>query len=376
MLAAAALAAPSGRREILFRGRVLDPKGRPLAGARVFTTGAREASVLSSSNGQYSLIVPLGTTGEIRRAPLRLRVEARVGGRRVPLAGGSGQLDIRLGAARAGEGLEIETSPPRVAKLLEPMLAAEGDVSAYVELDFGGAKSTGASASPPARAPSSDSIATRGTPPAAPPPAGPPHSGPDRSAPPAPTTPPVPDTSAASSRSPAPPTLPPAVPEAAAPAPAAPTPAPVSVPKRAPPPTPAAGGVNARSPGPGGLKRVEPFAVNPAGLSPADSVGETIADSCACRIKGTIELQFDRLLTARLRVVLSVRGMPSLRDTVELFMGSPRAFKLERVPCGNRSIEIRSLSQRRFVVISRETAESIDCLRDALRQPRIVIAPE
>ena len=125
-----------------------------------------------------------------------------------------------------------------------------------------------------------------------------------------------------------------------------------------------------------GLRRIEPRA-DALGLSGTDA-GERArleADTCSCVVRGTVEMEFHRLLTSPMRVEVSIRELPALRDTIELFMGSPRAFEMARVPCGRWSLTVRPLSERPFGVTSPEEVGPFDCRQRALRQVRIVIAP-
>src|SRR4029077_1883983 len=78
------------------------------------------------------------------------------------------------------------------------------------------------------------------------------------------------------------------------------------------------------------------------------------ADTCRCRIRGTIEAQTERPLSSPLEVTLTVRGAPALVSHVRLDMGSPREFTFERVPCGQRVLDIALASGRRFTVVRPE----------------------
>lgn len=95
---------------------------------------------------------------------------------------------------------------------------------------------------------------------------------------------------------------------------------------------------------------------------------------CSCRVKGTVELEFHHLLANPMRVEVAILDT-AIRDTVQLFMGSPRAFDFARVPCGRLSIRISAFSQREFDVITPDQVAPFDCHNGGLRQVRIVIAP-
>jgi hypothetical protein len=398
VLAAAALAAPTDRKEILLRGVVCDPQGRPLSGARVSTSGALETAMITGESGRYSLVIPTGSVADMRRVPFLIRLEARRGGKRIPLAGGLDHLELRVGAARdTSAELEVTSNEPRVAHEAQAVFAAPGEATVLIELDFGGTARRMAAREPIATGAEQAPVTTPAPPatkpvtkPAAPPAAAAPKPAPVVQRAPAPiarATPPQPkpDTVA----SPAPATITPPIVQAAPPprpapvakvAPATPKPAPtphtVPSPEQPIPTVPRTEPPSAARAGPGGLKRVEPFPITTVHRTWRDTLSVANSDSCGCRIKGTIELQFDRLLSAPLQLVVSVRGMPSIRDTVELFMGSPRAFALDPVPCGVRSLDVQALAHRPFRVVTRTAVENIGCAENALRQPRIIIAPD
>lgn len=125
-----------------------------------------------------------------------------------------------------------------------------------------------------------------------------------------------------------------------------------------------------------GLRRVEPRSdqVPPPGVRPA-ALGLRGADSCWCVVRGTVEMEFHRLLTSPMRVEVSIRELPAMSDTIELFMGSPRAFEMTRVPCGRWSLAVRPFSERPFGVTTPEEVAPFDCRQRARRQVRIVLAP-
>lgn len=108
---------------------------------------------------------------------------------------------------------------------------------------------------------------------------------------------------------------------------------------------------------------------------PAPSGAVRRGHDCACRIRGTIEVRSSRPLTERTRVVVYVAANPALRDTVELFMGSPRSFAIEGVPCGRQRIEVEPLTRRRLLPASMVPFETFECTDDRLRQIHIVLEP-
>jgi len=127
---------------------------------------------------------------------------------------------------------------------------------------------------------------------------------------------------------------------------------------------------------PGGLQRVG-VKSEAAALEGADAGmrAQLEADTCVCRVRGTVETEFHRLLANPMRVEVSIRELPALRDTIDLFMGSPRAFEFERVPCGRWSLALRPFSERPFGVTTPDEVAPFDCRQRGLRQVRIVIAP-
>ena len=89
-------------------------------------------------------------------------------------------------------------------------------------------------------------------------------------------------------------------------------------------------------------------------------------------MRGTVEVRSDRPLPGALRVVVSLVGMPAVRDTVALFMGPPRPFDLGRVPCGRHRLDVRPLSTRRFTLAS-PALDVFDCAAGRTRQFRVVL---
>jgi len=125
-----------------------------------------------------------------------------------------------------------------------------------------------------------------------------------------------------------------------------------------------------------GLHRVEPGARElREGETDEDVRARLGADTCSCTVRGTVEMEFHRLLSSPMKIEVSLAEVPAIRDTIELFMGSPRAFELRRVPCGRWSIALHPFSERPFGVTTPEEVAPFNCRERALRQVRIVIAP-
>ena len=125
-----------------------------------------------------------------------------------------------------------------------------------------------------------------------------------------------------------------------------------------------------------GLQRIEPRSrVSGDDESEEDVRARLNADSCGCNVRGTVEMEFHRLLSSPMKIEVALKELPAIRDTIELFMGSPRAFELRRVPCGRWSITLHPFSERPFGVTTPEEVAPFDCRQRTLRQVRIVIAP-
>jgi hypothetical protein len=92
-----------------------------------------------------------------------------------------------------------------------------------------------------------------------------------------------------------------------------------------------------------------------------------------CRIEGTIEVQWDQPLPERVPVALWLEDEPAVRDSVELLLGSPRAFVLQATGCGSHPIAYTTYSRLRFR--ARTPQPVIDCSKSGLRQTRIVLEP-
>jgi hypothetical protein len=99
------------------------------------------------------------------------------------------------------------------------------------------------------------------------------------------------------------------------------------------------------------------------------------AEPCGCRIEGTVEVQSDRPLTHRLRLVVRLRGQPACRDTVELFMGSPRVFELHGATCGSHLVEVEIPEREPFRHANPERERTVGCARRSLRQLRLILLP-
>ncbi len=96
---------------------------------------------------------------------------------------------------------------------------------------------------------------------------------------------------------------------------------------------------------------------------------------CACRIRGTVEIHPDHLLTRRLELIVALREAPAVRDTIQLFMGSPRAFELAPLRCGIWHVDVDAVARKTFTIVSADGRQPLDCREGGLRQLRIVLEP-
>ena len=97
-------------------------------------------------------------------------------------------------------------------------------------------------------------------------------------------------------------------------------------------------------------------------------------DSCECQVEGTVEVQIsDEPLKRPERVEVSLQWTPQRRDTVQLFMGSPRPFKLAATPCGAQRLRLRILTQGRFDVATKQALAPFRCDGSHVVQQSIVL---
>src|SRR5205085_5407911 len=80
----------------------------------------------------------------------------------------------------------------------------------------------------------------------------------------------------------------------------------------------------------------------------------TAADSCGCRIEGTIEVQSNQPLPQRVPVGIWLADQPTERDSIVMALGSPRGFVLNANRCGPHHIRYRTYSGIRFHRLSAE----------------------
>lgn len=116
----------------------------------------------------------------------------------------------------------------------------------------------------------------------------------------------------------------------------------------------------------------------PAPASAPDTLKRAVAAPaipCDCRLVGTVEVESDRPIEDRLRIIVRVQEQPAFADTVELYMGSPRPFRIAGLPCGDHHLDVSPLSRRRFRVVSPDPTQSLPCTSGTLIQPRVILVP-
>jgi hypothetical protein len=381
---ALATAAPDDRKGIVFRGRLADPESWPIAKVQVVVEGSRSASTLSDQDGRWSLTVPLATRGQLAHTPLSLTLRVRDATRSYSLANGRSELRLELsgeGVSDRGSLLAVRASDARVAETLARALRAEGDTNAIIPVMFVGR--------PRGRVPVPDTFGTA-----------------------LPAYEPVllagAASAAANSAAPAPATASP-TPQAATstPVPAsAPPPASSSAqrlaPARAPDPAPTGAmpspPATVQRAAPADTRSSQPEVESPAPEAPGDPIPwsrvEVITPSryrslaqsdsallahsvrgCACRIEGTIEVRSEQPLARRRPVVVVLNGEVALRDTIDLFMGSPRPFAFRDLPCGRYSLDVQVPGTTRFRLVTPRSMRSLSCAQGELRQIRLVLEP-
>jgi hypothetical protein len=109
-------------------------------------------------------------------------------------------------------------------------------------------------------------------------------------------------------------------------------------------------------------------------LTPSDAAIERDSQrACACRVTGTVELDWDRPLAHPLRVTVALLDDPAVCDTIWLYMGSPRAFTLLDVPCGAHRLNVRLPSRTPYDLATPESQMIFDCRRAPIRPMRVVL---
>jgi hypothetical protein len=397
VLLLAATVAVAQDRSLLVRGRVVDPAGLPLVGARVTARGTVTSSTVTDERGRYALTLALGRPAALARAPFTLEVRAEHRGRRLPFAiqGSAFALEMTLAAGEPPLA-RVRSNSPSAALAVAAALLTPAAPQAMVEADFGGAALGGTvelMASEEVPVPEAAGLRPVG--------ARVPDAVTPRPARPVAATARVADSVRAARRDSS--RREQAARSAAARAErdrraqrdsvaraaarlqdharqertAPPPRATASPPRPRDPARPAPGAtVSVRdslaAPVTGAasrVRRVEPYAAGAAG--PAPVAANAVADSCVCRVRGTIEVQWERPLEQDLQVLVVLDGPVRTGTQVELFIGSPREFEFGPLPCGRYALGVEPLGRHRYRVVRGDGA--LDC-RGSLQQ-RVVLTP-
>ncbi len=402
-------------RTLVLRGAVTDGKGEAVVGARVSVRGAAVQSTMSGTNGRYALDVVMGTGAGLARGPFRVEVRAELGSKRLGLVGGGSALVVEVvmlpgSPARA----EVRSNSELAVAAIATAFAQESITHAWVQADFGGGASAGGSNDLQYR----DSVVLPGVA------ASPSNVKPEKSEKPVkPAKPAAPNNEAAARDSLATakqrareqlatrqavarsaerarhdsltlaremqrradslawvarrsaPKSPPSVtprptvrreratkPVATKPAPNAPR-VEVSTPDTVrtiavSTPAPVAARPDPR------VKRIESFSEAPI-ASPADT--------CACRLRGTVEVVWPRPLEEGLPIRLTLDGPARQRTEVTLDMGAPREFRLGPLPCGEYRLKIEPQGKMHYAL--QRGGDSMPVYCDGQAQVRVVLIP-
>jgi hypothetical protein len=396
---APSLASSEDPKTLVIQGRTMDHEGFPVAKVRMRVEGDVRMSTLSNTDGKYSLSVPIGSPSELRRAPRRIAVVAERRGWRFSTPGGDGRLALEIGIELADGAARCvaRSNETRLAASAARAVAVDGKAAAVAEVNFLGTLGPGftGEAWPRLEHVAKSSLAF-------------PLTGPAKTRlveeSPAPTTEPAKprNTRSIFRESPTKPSRK-TQPEArhgdgnrreargtrdtieSTPAPRS-LPAPLPSPPVAgargdepptPSPSPAISPPSARERGSGprifppppafaGRSRPGPLVIRADAPRPK-------ADSCECRVEGTIEVEEVVPLSRPQRIELWLNWYPQLRDTVDLFMGPPRRFEIPVAPCGPQRLRLRVLTEARLEVATREAMAGFRCNGDSVIQRRILL---
>jgi len=109
---------------------------------------------------------------------------------------------------------------------------------------------------------------------------------------------------------------------------------------------------------------IEPFAPPPSA---------TGTDTCACRLRGTVEVDWERPLEKNIPVELTLEGPARQSTSVDLYMGPPREFRLGPLPCGEYKLTVRPRGRYRYALVRGDSVLTVRC--DGHTQQRIVLEP-
>jgi hypothetical protein len=359
-LLAAALIVPvahaargNGAKTLMVRGRVTDSSGWPRAGAIVSVVERPQIAAVADDYGRYTLSIPVGSLVDLAREPMLLRIVVGDHGWHFTTPGGSPALAIDLRVTNDPvttndqvTRFEVRSNEPLVAASIANGLVLDGDATALVDLNFVGREGAAPTPLPAIALKAREQVALTGI-------------NIPRSKAPADSD--APATAARASRdagdSKARGTRD-ATTRTRHGAKASPS---VEAPKPAPPPD---------RDGADKLWGARVAARNGAAIDASTSG----AGACSCRIHGTVAIRSGKRVSEPLRVAISVRDAPDLREVVSLEPGQEQSFDLT-VPCGTHQLEIQTFSRIRFWVTSKEAREPVECEPGGSRTLDIALEP-
>ncbi len=94
--------------------------------------------------------------------------------------------------------------------------------------------------------------------------------------------------------------------------------------------------------------------------------------NCRCVVRGILELE--ELSEEGPRVAVWLEPRTAGGDTVQFFMGAPRPFRLEGVPCGRYSLHARSVGGRsRWVLVNAQGLPEVHCQAGSQSELRVIL---
>jgi hypothetical protein len=118
------------------------------------------------------------------------------------------------------------------------------------------------------------------------------------------------------------------------------------------------------SDGPERVKRIEAF---------TEPVATSAPDTCACRLRGTVEVVWPRPLEEGLPIQIAFEGPAIQRAEVTLDMGAPREFRLGPLPCGDYLLRVRPEGRLHYELPRGGDSLRVSCR--GLSQVRLVLRP-
>lgn len=381
--AASAFAGLDTPRTLVVRGRVLQPDGSPLAGARVSARGSVTVATLSDDRGRYSITAALGAPMALKRGAFRLEVRADAGGKRLACASGGPALAIEVAIAAGTDRVRVRSTGSGATAAVITAYAQEGVPTAWVDADFGGAgspkgavelKAEDEVAMPglgPVGAPAREKVA--------------PRAAASREAAPQPKARAsstndgwrTRDSVAAAQRAQKrrADSLVRADTEAKRLAAALAERAKRDTVERA-----KLAHRHADSLVTAARHTVIPAnppanASSPSAPATAPRSDASAAEGCECRVRGTVEVAWEeRPLEENLPVSITLEGGNAPAQEVELYLGAPREFHFGPLPCGAHTLKIRTDGKLRYTTGKADSLVTLHC--DGSTQVRVVLTPQ